>query len=388
MKDQAWLSERIWDIMNLKNYSLRKLFPLAGMNSATELSRYLDGTNAITPSVLNKISEGLGISVSRLEQTDYFEVYGEIGRLLRSGENPERAEQLCRTILKVAVGAKEKTRALRDLGWSLYNQEKFDEAYEEWKKANKLAQKKPPRKLEKYTDDEILFKTIIDISNYHIAKKDYEAGLAILDSHQTIFVGNFERLGNLHQNRALCLSGQGNNETAKANYLISFECYKQLDDNVNLARVEGNIADIEFHEGNLQRAKELLESARLHAETDTLVSRCIIDKDLARVMICLGEIEEANRIIDKQLKNRNILKREELIGKLLLMKMDLTKSPSFGEELFRLDGISRELICCASDILIEIYMSIGDNESAKKYYNIMKRHILAGVEDYRTGVWF
>lgn len=383
MRDDEWIAERVWDIMHSKKHSLKTLFPLVGLGSSEDLRRYLICKNPIQ-SIVAKIAKAFNITQARLLQNDMPIQHDELDLLLRRDAEPERALILSKKLARIAVGVREKALALRFQGWAHLNLGQVEQAGSCWEQAYKLASEKDSRKR---IDEELLFKTLVSLCVYKIERKEYNAAISLLNESKMYFQGDVAKQGLIHQNRALCLYHLNQREAAKSHYWVSYRCFEEVGDTHHLGRVQGNLADLEFHEGNLERSHELLIQARHNAQNDKK-SKLIIEKDLARVMILLERVDEAIDIIDEQLRSFRPAHNQELFGKLLLMKSDLVRDPQYAEEIFRLSNVSRELRFCAADLLSILYIENGDKDLALKYHKIMKEFILAGVENYRDGVWF
>lgn len=390
LRDQEWLSERIWDIMHAKKVSLRGLYLKAKMGSATQLSRFLDGSKYMTPSAVANIANGLGISVERLERTDLPAGAEHLPSLLKKGTVTIHTLKVAQTMADLAVGAMEKADAYRDLGWTLYHLHRLEEAGQAWKRAYEWASTKNARQNSELLDENRAFRSGLDLTVFYTEMREFSMAIGLIDDLQSLCSDHPDKVGILHHQRGLCLVKLGEREAARGHYLVSQDCFQESGNRTRLGRIQLNLADLYFQEHRYEESVELLLLAKENLVDDTLTMRAIVVKDLARILICQGKREEALAVINDQLTVLEAAesKRDEVFAKLLLMKSDLTQDPAFAARIFLLRNISKELKCNSADLLTVIYLKQGENDLAFKYYEIMKQNLASSVADYKEGEWF
>lgn len=360
------LTRRIAEIMQEKGdaFSIRAFSSRIGI-SREYLRLTLLGERPLTPSMLEKIANGLGMSVERIRQMDTIEIEKELLAILEGKKRTKimvlRARSLANELVNVAVGASERGFSLHYLGRVMYMQEQYDEAHQTWLLAWGYA-----KNLEtEYADPTLLHLVSANLMLTYSIRKDYSNIEELLNIVEKAFHNDPDKLGKSYYTRMIVENSRGNYEASKKHAYRSLEHFEQTHNNRQIGHALINVSYCEYLLGNYKTsARALLSAIKIveHHE-DILI---IAVKEYAKTLLKLREHETAARIIEQY----DSLAREypEYWAKMQIMYTVVKNDPAYAEHVSNDADMPLHIRYFACKCLFEYFASQGDTKNAISYY--------------------
>lgn len=360
------LGQRISEIMEERgsSFSLRAFGGRIGI-SKDMLGRMISGERHMTPSELEKIAAGFKISLERLKQEDTKDELAELRQLLRTRSNPKRASALAMGLVAVALGSTERCLAHDLLGQAHFLNGDTNEAHQSWLQALTFAEKIEHR----YGDAGPLYAVLNNLTVTLTERKEFSKLSEILNRIEPVFETDMERMGSIMYSRAKIAFHFLEKEAEREFTYRSLEYLQQtgLKDKIGSAQV--NAADYEFRAKNYAQAKVLLEQA-MNNLVDEARPFKIAAKDYAKVLLKLGEQENAVRLIESV--SHDLDGHQDLRSRFQFLSVIAKQDVLAAEALISdptTDRFIRRLTC---EFLMSHFESLGDAHSLMKYYKFAK----------------
>lgn len=330
-----------------------------------------------------EIAAALGLTLERIMQEDVADLLDELECLLSRGNDVNRTIILSERWKSIALGKIERLKALTKLGRAYYLGQRYEDAHDVWVEAFAIASSDG-------VDEEALFDATINLIESYFSKGNFEKVLCVLNDIEVKYIHDYEKMGYIYQYRGLCCVKKNELEEAKKKFLESYKWFSQAGIKIMIGRVQHNLANIEYDLENFERSKIWFLESINNLQEDTLLMQSIVEKDLARTLICLDENDTAISLIENRISILQDYRHvyPSLIGKLLLMKSDICRDVGSALDIFQLNQCSREILCNAADLLTDLFFEQKDYDSAKKYYKIMKDNAGSCIPNYKKGGWF
>ncbi|HEU4963992.1 MAG TPA: helix-turn-helix transcriptional regulator [Bacilli bacterium] len=345
---------RICEIMEEKGdaYSLRALGRRIGM-SKDMLHRCITGDRYIKPSELERIAEGLGISVARLLMEDVTKEREELKRLLTSMKNPKRALELAKIVAEPAVGVSERCEALNDLGRAYYLLHRYEEAHKVWLEAYPFA----IQIQEKYAESTFLYHVVSNILLAAAMRKDYTAMLEIKSKALPALETHPRHAGTICYALAKIEEDLSNYSDAKTYYYEALNHFSRCDMLEYVAGSKHNIACFEFRRNNLKQSREFfLEALQMFPENTIERVRC--HKELSKTLIRTGQLAEAEQHLRQALfhvDRCDVEDRDEYIAKINILLSRATSDPTYASHIAQDSNIELKYREVACNYLVHLY---------------------------------
>lgn len=331
------IGRRIGEILEERGraFSLRAFSARIGISKDT-LKRMIDGERPISRTELAKIADGLKLSVERLKQEDTNSQSVELESLLKSLQNRKRAILLAQELVDVAVGISEKCQAYDKLGIALFNAGDLDGAHHAWREALTYAEQLEKKYQQSDMYHRVLSNQIVTLTE----RKEFEELSELIDQGMKLFQNNPEYMGALYYSKAMLHLHMGEKELQRECLYSSLECLRQTQKLIKIGRAERNVGYLEFTDGNFEKAKQLFESAIVHLEKDEPMKQGTI-LEYAKVLIKLGDHEEAARIAEELYLGLRVHGQEDLKGKLAILLTIAKKDVRYVETLLDNPNLER-----------------------------------------------
>lgn len=360
------LWRRISELMVEKGeaFSIRAFAPRIGF-SREILRRMLAGERHITPSDMERIAKGLGVSIERLKHVDTFSKQKELSSLLNANIRTKsmmlHAHSIAVELVDVARGATERGYCLNNLGRVQFMQQKYDEAHETWMSALEYAKQIQ----EQYEDKQLLHLVTVNLMLSYSIRKEYSNIEEFLSLVEKVFFDDPEKLGVAYYTRMKWQEERGNIKLAKNYAYLSLEQFVQTNVIEQICKAKVNVAHYEYLLGNYDISKELLSEVIDQASSFEFVLIHTV-KEYVKSLLQLQEYETAIRIIEEySLKAKDY---PEYWAKLQIMYTVATDSPSYAETVINNSDISLQVRYLACKCLMEYFYLKRDFDLAMRYY--------------------
>lgn len=293
------LHRRIAEIMQEKgdSFSIRAFSSRLGMSRET-LRLIVTGERPVTPSELERIAAGLGLSVERLKKMDTLYNEQEIDLVLHATKRTKvmlmRALDFAEELVEVSKGYTERCTNLIRLGKIQFYLRQFHEAHRSLQNALEYAQKIH----EHDANDSLLHQVTSFLMVSHTVRKEYSNVESMLRLVEEVFSNDPEKMGYVHYTRMKWNEHQGNIGQAKDNAYTALDWFKQTGDEEQIGKAIINVAHFEYLAGNFKEAALRLTSA-MHVLKDYELTLLIAVKEYAKTLLRLGQRQSAVQIIDE-----------------------------------------------------------------------------------------
>lgn len=329
------IGRRIAEIMEEKGgaFSRRSFAPRVGLSKDT-LGRIIDGERHIKPSELQKIADGLSISVERLKQDDTSDLTEELHTLLQNKRDSEKALRLATQLSKIAIGMTEKYETLNNLGKAYFAIAEYPEAHDCWQQAYNYAKQIH----DKYGNSDPLYTISCNLMLSFSVRKEFSNLSEILTTVEPVFEGVPDKMGAICFSKAMVNENLGDLDKARENIYKSLAYYLKTDRKNDIGRAELNVGYFEYKQRNYQEAKRYLGGAIVHLSGDTYYELIGI-KEYVKTLLKIGETDKAAHWIE-QIKNR-LDEYPDLKAKFLILQSVATQDISHAESVFHLPSVSK-----------------------------------------------
>lgn len=308
------LWRRIRELMKEKGsrYSMTAVANRIGISRET-LRLMLNGEREIYMFELEKIAADLKLPVARILQHDIQDLHGQVRESMVSLKEMEAAMELSKRRYERALGLSEKAHALLDIRYLHTFQQQWTEAEQVSLAAQELILQIGLTEEE----DELLFKLKNHLVTIYTHTRRYAKGLETLHSMEPLIEKSKTRMISYYHNKGICLYGLFRVQEAKACLYKAAELQQALGMKESLGRVCFFVGYIECRELNYSRAKEMFQESLRYLQTD--IMRVGSAKDLAKVMLKLGERQAAERLIRETLQSETVKQNMEMEARLLIL---------------------------------------------------------------------
>jgi tetratricopeptide (TPR) repeat protein len=176
-----------------------------------------------------------------------------------------------------------------------------------------------------------------------------------------------EPLGAMCYAQAKMAEHLGDDEEAKRIVVQSLRYYELTQDRNAIGRALINVAHYEFKTRQYVKAKVHLEKAILCVEDD-LHTRLIAEKEYAKALIKLGDLQKAEEVIKDALLRLKPLNRPDVEGKFYVLLAIATDSCQFAEQICSQKKYGARVRHLACLYLIDYYKRMDDASSLLRYY--------------------
>ncbi|MGB8954806.1 MAG: tetratricopeptide repeat protein, partial [Tumebacillaceae bacterium] len=292
------LGRRIAEIMEEKGKLYTQEFVANGIGISRDTFRaVLKGSRPIYGTEMRRLSNVLKLPVERIRMTDTLKEAEELLYLLDNVKNKNRALTIAKYLSSVAIGDTEKSETLNNLGRFYFISEQFEEAHSTWLEAYALAK----QVFEKYNETGCLFHVITNLSISFSQRKEYSLSAKYLAEVERVFVSSPKHAGAICYSKAMIAEHLGDLEGTKQNLYQSLTFSEMTQEPIRVGRAELNIAHFEYKNKNYETAKDYIEKAITHLNSDPEIKR-IAFKVYAKLLLKMGERERALEIIKTALK--------------------------------------------------------------------------------------
>ncbi|ASS76749.1 hypothetical protein CIG75_18595 [Tumebacillus algifaecis] len=358
------LLRRIIEIMYEKGETIRGFSSRLHMSRET-LRLILVAERPVSPSEVEEIANGLGVSVARLKQMDTYKQQQELEAFFNSDNRTKpmyiRNTAFAEELVEMALGSTERGFSLNNLGRIYYSQGEYEKAYNVWTSAMDYAKKLN----EQYKEKRLLHLVTASLMLCYTIFKEYSSCHELLQMVETVFVDDAETLAMAQYTRMIMQEDRGNIQKAMEHAYKSLEFFKQIDSNEQIAIALLNAAHYEYIIRNYTESAKLLSEAMHFAESfeDTLA---LIIKEYVKSLIQLKDYTTAIQLIEEY---ASLTKQyPEYWGKLQIMYTVAKDDPSYAASVSRSDEFSRSVRFYACKCLMEFYFLKNDAETAMSYY--------------------
>lgn len=360
------IGRRISELMQEKGeaYSIRAFAERIGISRET-LRLCLIGERPFTPSTLEKIAHGLGVTVERLRQVDSCQQEQELNRLL-TGKNRTkimmlRAQSIALELVELALGTTERGIALNNLGRAQYLQHHYNDAHATWLKAMEYAK----RLQEHHTDSTLLNHVTANLMLTYTIRKEYSLLEDVLTYVESLSPPDPESLGIAYTTRMNRQNDLGNLEQARAFAYRSLEHFEQTHNERQIAIAMINIAHFEYCLGDREASAKTLEKT-IQFVSDHHDLLAIAVKEYVKTLIKQGEHDKASEMVTRY---QDVVKEyPEYWGKLQILYSVAAAEPSIAESVSENKAMSYQVRYLACKCLFDTYLKKGDSATALEYY--------------------
>ncbi|KEO81397.1 helix-turn-helix transcriptional regulator [Tumebacillus flagellatus] len=369
------LGRRIAELMQERGdaFSIRAFSERLGVNRETFRLTLL-GERPISISLLEDIAKGLKVDEDRLRQRDTFKKEEELTSLLNAHERSKdmmlRAETLACELVDVALGLTERCICWANLGRAQYYLQEYDLAHESFLTAMSYAEKVN----ESFGDSALLYHVTSYIMVTFTIRKEYTNIVHTLNVVENAFANDAEKMGYVHFTRMKWYEHRGNLEEAKKHSYLALEYFEKTHKEVQIGKAYINVAHYEYHLGNYQQAREILNKALVLLHPFEY-PRLFAIKEYAKTLLKLGERTSVNALISEvSAKSKNYT---DLHGKLQILSSMSKDDPSYAIAVSDDLNYGVTIRWYACKYLMEYYASKSDSESLLLYYmrsNTLKKN--------------
>ncbi|PWK16145.1 helix-turn-helix domain-containing protein [Tumebacillus permanentifrigoris] len=365
-KGKIPLTRRIAELMQEKGdgFTIRGFATRLGI-SREYLRLMLSGERNLSPAMLEKIAQGLGVSLERLHQLDTAKSQMELSKLLDRHRRTKvmlmQALDLATVIVKLARGATERGFALNNLGRVQFLQAKYDEAHGTWSRALVYAQQLHAQFDEKH----LLHLVTANLMLTSTIRKEYSNIEEILQVVEQAFPDNSQVMGISFYTRMKMQEDRGDMKQAKEHAYRSLEFFEQTNNGNHIGKALYNAAYYEYILGNYEKSAKLLSSALKHVlpYEDVLVQ---VVKNYVKSLMKLRDYDTAIQVVEEY--TEVVKEYPEYAAKLKIMYSVAVDDPSYAESVINDATLSASVRYIASKCLTEYYYLKGDAVTAMRYY--------------------
>lgn len=366
------IGRRILELMQEKGeaFSIRAFGERLGENRET-FRQTLLGKRPISLSLIERVSEGLGVSEERLRQMDTFKKEEELVTLLKANKRTKvmlmRAHTIALELVEVARGATERGFAYNNLGRVHFLSQQYEEAYHAWKHAFRYG-----KEIYKEFNDPRLIEIVP--ANFMMACtriKDYGGANEMLELVEEVSAGNYEALGIVSYTRMVMYSDRGDLEKAREYAYQSLEHFSKTSNKKQIGYGHLNVAKAEYILGNYAVSAEILGNAIEIVQGIEFILAFVI-KDYVRSLIKLRDYEKANLVAENY--ESIIQSFPDCWNKMRIMYTVLKEDPKYADEISMDLHQSLECRTLACKCLFEYYAKRGDAEQAMRYYELERKY--------------
>ncbi|ARU63006.1 hypothetical protein CBW65_20030 [Tumebacillus avium] len=358
------IARRILEIMDEKGETIRGFASRLNMSRET-LRLILVGERPVSPSEIEEIANGLGITMARLKQTDTYKQHEEVKALFKSKNRTKpvllRTHAIAAELVEVALGATERGFRLHDLGRVQYVQEQYEVAHNTWIQTLEYAKELQ----EKYNENRLLHLVTTNLMLTSTISKEYSNIESLLVVVEKEFAEDYEKLGMAQYTRMKMQEDRGNVERAKQHAIRSLELFQLTGDPLQIGTALLNVGHYEFLFGNFNECKKLLSSALEHVKSHDDICVHVV-KNYVKTLMKLKDYQSAVQIIDEY----TALAKEypEYWAKIKVMYAVAKDEPSFADSVINDTSASTSVRYIASKCLMEYFYLKGDAEQTMRYY--------------------
>lgn len=360
------LGRRISELMLERGdaFSIRAFAERVGMNRET-FRKTLLGERPVTISLVENVSNGLGITEERLRQLDTFKKEQEVAVLLGSSQRSKimmlRAQTLARELADVALGFTERCVCWANLGRSQYYLQQYDLAHESFLTAMQYAEKVN----EAFDDSTLLYHVTSYLMISYTIRREYTNIVQTLNVVEKAFSEDPEKMGYVHYTRMKWNEHRGNLEQAKVDAYVALEHFEKTENKSQIGKAQNNVAHFEYLTGNFQKAKEQWFEAMGNLEPFEYPYLSAV-KDYVKVLLQMGDKSTASEILtanfDRAKEYPNFAGIFQILFSVALD--DPSYAMTVSEDLSMSLGI-RNMAC---ECLMDYYATNGDADSVMRYY--------------------
>lgn len=364
------IGRRIGEIMEEKGaaFSQRSFGPRVGLSKDT-LGRIIDGERHVRPSELQRVAEGLSLSLSRLKQEDTISIQNELEDLLISKRDLNRALLLAEKLLGIGIGVTERCDCAVFYARTVYALGQYDVAHEYLLQAYRDAEKI----YEKYQETDRLYDVLSKLLITFVIRKEFSHLSEILSRIDPIFESNPERMGSICFSKAMIAEQFGHYEEVRKNLYRSLELYQMTGRKNDIGRAEQNVGHFEFKQKNYEVAKSYLFDSITNLQDDTF-NQLIAIKSYAKTLLKLEDFETATVWLEKAL--HALEQYPELKGKFYLLLALAKKDVSYADAIFLIPNAGKKVLRLTCKYLTQHYLKLGDSNAVMKYSMIAERYTL------------
>lgn len=364
------IGRRINEILEEKGgaFSQRSFAPRVGLSKDT-LRRIIDGERHCKPSEVQRIAEGLSISVARLKQDDTAGLHIELLGLLDNKQNLKRALLLAEVIQSHAIGYTERCDAALLKARTEYAMGHYDRAHEYLLESYHHAE----TIYEKYNETDRLYTSLSKLLITFTVRKEYSRMSVILARVESVFSSDPEKMANICFSKAMIAEQFGNVEEVRVNLYKSLELHQVTGKQNDIGRAEQNVGYFEFKQKNYEVAKRFLRDSIPKLQGDTY-NQLIAIKEYVKTLLKLDETDAAVRWLENALQD--VEQFPELKGKFYLLFAIAKQDVPYADSIFHIPNVGKSVLRLTCKYLTKHYMKLGDSESVLKYSMIAERYAL------------
>lgn len=359
---------RISELMHEKGdgFSIRAFSSRIGI-SRELLRRILAGDRHITPSTLEKIAQGLGISVERLKQTDTEKQSHELNTLWKAKHRTRamlfRALDIATELVAVSKGVSERAYNLSVLGRVQFELQHYDEAHESFLSAFEHSEKVH----ELHGDSTLLHLVTSYLMVSYTIRKEYTSILQTLTVVEDIFAADPEKMGYAHYTRMKWYEHRGDLDRARRHSYVALECFEKTEDTEQIGKALINVAHFEYLAGNYQKSELALSDAISNLKNREYFYLIAV-KEYAKTLIQLKEHAKASQLLDNHLGKYQGY--PDLMAKLQILNTIAKDDPSFAIKVSSDQSVSLNVRYLACKQLMNYFSLKDDSASVMRYYKL------------------
>jgi tetratricopeptide (TPR) repeat protein len=360
--DKIPLGRRIGEIMEERGdaFSIRAFSSRIGMNREI-LRVIINGERTILPSELEKIADGLGMTVERLRQLDTRADEQALEGWLQERKNLKQALALAQRLNEMAKGMTEICTSLNQVGRAHFLTQQYDAAHEVWLRALQYAEKI----YAKHGDANLLHLVTANLMITYTLRQEYSNIDQILQTVETVFQDDPEKLSGAHYTRMKQKESQGDIEGAKKYAYLSLTCIQQHEVSYKIGIAQVNAAHYESMTGNYRESEQLLSAAVPNLKADRY-SQLVAVKEYVKTLLQLKNAETAVQVIQEYLPRATDY--PDLAAKLRILFSVATQDMTFAEQVSDDEKSSLKVRYLACRMLMNHFKTLRDGESLLRYY--------------------
>jgi tetratricopeptide (TPR) repeat protein len=364
------IGRRIGEVMESKGgaFTQRAFAPRIGLSKDT-LGRIISGERAVMNQEIERIANGLSISVSRLKQEDTSKARTQLLSLLSSKEDPSQAVELANRVYSVSLGITEKCDSSLNLARAIYALGDYDRSHDLLLDAYQLAE----RLYEKHGETDLLYEVLSKLMTTYAIRKEFSALSEVLTKVEKVFESSPEKQGAICFSQAMIAEHFQDVEQTRELLVKSLEFFVLTDKKNDIGRAEMSVGYFEFKQRNYLTAKQYLQRAVRNLENDVLF-RFISVKELVKVLLMTGETSDAIQLLEKRIPE--LTHHPDLQSKFAIMLSIATGDPHHAESVLTAKGVGDKVLQITCKFLTKHYLKLGDVEAAMKYAILADRHAL------------
>lgn len=360
------LHRRIAEIMQEKgdSFSIRAFSSRLGMSRET-LRLIVTGERPVTPSELERIAAGLGLSVERLKKMDTLYKEQEVDLVLHATKRTKvmlmRALDFAEELVAVSKGGTERGSNLLRLGRIQYFLQQYDEAHHSFQSALKYAEIIN----EQFGEAYLLHRSTGLLMLTHTIRKEYSNVEHMIQLMETVFHLNPEKMGYVYYTRMKWNEHKGNIRLAKENAYTALDWFKQTCDMEQIGKAMINVAHFEYCTKNYEESARVLNSAIKILEPFDF-SLLFAVKEYTKTLLRLGDAVAAIKLIEEYSYLANDY--PDLRGKIQIMYTHAKNDPQYAARISEDPSISAGVRSLACKNLMQFFSLKDDASSVMFYY--------------------